>query len=103
MNYAESLTGLRHLQKKLSKKFNLKIIQVYAPISARTDKELESFYEEETQAFDHRKTQQTIIMGDFNAKIGEGTEFFLMTTEWLEQYSFSTQKSNSTTNSQNPP
>ena len=55
-------------------KFNLKIIQVYAPTSASTDEELECFHEEVTHAFDHRKIQHTIIMGDFNAKIGEGTE-----------------------------
>ena len=56
---------------------------VYAPISASTykswtGKEPESFYEEVTQVFDHRKTQQTIIIGDFNAKIGEETESCLM-------------------------
>ena len=59
---------------KLSNKFDLKIIQVYAPTSTSSDEELETFYEEVTQALDHQKAQQTIIMGDFNAKIGEGNE-----------------------------
>ena len=59
---------------KLASSFDLKIIQVYAPTSASTDEELESFYEDISEAFDHRKAQQTIVMGDFNAKIGEGDE-----------------------------
>ena len=59
---------------QLSKKFALKIIQVYAPTSTSTDEELEMFYENIDQAIDHQRVQQTIVMGDFNAKFGEGDE-----------------------------
>ena len=59
---------------QLSKKFALKIIQVYAPTSTSTDEELEIFYENIDQAIDHQRAQQTIAMGDFNAKVGEGDE-----------------------------
>ena len=47
--------GVASLTLKLSKKFNLKIIQVCVPTFASTYKELKSFYEEVTQALDHRK------------------------------------------------
>ena len=53
------------------KPFNLSIIQVYAPTTAYDDNEIESFYESVQQI---KNQDITIIMGDFNAKIGEGSE-----------------------------
>ena len=59
---------------QLSRKHILKIIQVYAPTTTSTDEELEMFYEDVTQVFDHQRAQETSVMGDLNAKVGEGDE-----------------------------
>ncbi|KIH50597.1 hypothetical protein ANCDUO_19323 [Ancylostoma duodenale] len=53
------------------KKKTLKIIQVYAPTSASEDEDVEDFYQERSQA-ELKKSTYTIIMGDFNAKLGRG-------------------------------
>ncbi|KAI1720326.1 endonuclease-reverse transcriptase domain-containing protein [Ditylenchus destructor] len=66
------------LQLKLPKQRPLKIIQVYAPHSGYDDEEIENFYSEVEQHLDDpRKT--TIIMGDFNAKLGprQGEEWHI--------------------------
>ena len=55
-----------------AKPLNLGIIQVYAPTSESTDEEVEKFYEEIERAKSHLKSQDIkIIMGDFNAKVGD--------------------------------
>ena len=59
---------------KLNNRYNLKIIQVYAPTCSHSDEEIESFYEDVHLASERIKTNFTIIMGDFNAKIGKKTE-----------------------------
>lgn len=54
-----------------AKPVNLNIIQVYAPTSAATDADLESFYTElETVMTKIPKRELLVIMGDLNAKIG---------------------------------
>jgi len=57
---------------KITKFCTLKIIQVYAPTISYEDEEVEMFYEEITAAMQHdlNPSQYTIIMGDFNAKLG---------------------------------
>lgn len=55
---------------KISKRYNLQIIQVYAPTSASENDEVEQLYEDISLAQRSEKTQFTIVMGDFNAKIG---------------------------------
>ncbi|GFS26835.1 endonuclease-reverse transcriptase [Elysia marginata] len=53
----------------------LNIIQVYAPTSVSTQEEAEQFYSD-LQAIKDKmpKREVCIIMGDFNAKVGEGLE-----------------------------
>lgn len=61
-----------------SKPVQVNIIQVYAPTADSPDGEAESFYHDLRQTLRKLKRKDvTIIMGDFNAKIGEGggTEF----------------------------
>jgi len=54
---------------------DINIIQAYAPTSASTENELETFYEQLDQAISICKsTEIKIVMGDFNAKIGEGRQ-----------------------------
>ena len=62
----------------INKKKTIKIIQVYAPTSASDDEEVEDFYRELDEAEQERSTY-TVIMGDFNAKLGRGrpTETFI--------------------------
>ncbi|GFN82662.1 craniofacial development protein 2-like protein [Plakobranchus ocellatus] len=54
------------------KPFNLGTIQVYAPTPACKDVEVEKFYGNIEKAKGYLKSQDiTIIMGDFNAKVGD--------------------------------
>ncbi|GFO38730.1 craniofacial development protein 2-like protein [Plakobranchus ocellatus] len=58
--------------KLVAKPFNLGIIQLYAPTSDSEDVEVEKFYEEIEKAKGYLKSQDIIIvMGDFNAKVGD--------------------------------
>lgn len=51
----------------------LNIIQVYAPTADKVEEEIDQFYDDVQQALDITKNRDiTIIMGDFNAKIGKG-------------------------------
>ncbi|XP_063391819.1 uncharacterized protein LOC134677313 [Cydia fagiglandana] len=55
--------------------FNLNIIQVYAPTCDGDDQEVEEFYEGIEQLLKSVKSQDiNIIMGDLNAKVGQGEE-----------------------------
>ncbi len=47
------------------------IIQVYAPTSDYEDDDVETFYEDVNKAVEENKSKYTIVMGDFNAKVGE--------------------------------
>ena len=58
-----------------TKPVNLNIIQVYAPQSGRPDEEVESFYNDLQSARDKiPKREICIVMGDLNAKVGEGED-----------------------------
>lgn len=53
----------------------INIIQVYAPTADKTKEEVEEFYSEITNVYSRLpKHHLTVIMGDFNAKIGNGGE-----------------------------
>ena len=55
--------------------FNISIIQVYAPTEAHSVQEIETFYEDLDYAMKHAGSQDIkIMMGDLNAKIGQGRE-----------------------------
>jgi hypothetical protein len=65
---------LAQLTLKINKRYKVKIIQVYAPTSTHDDAKVDKLYEEITELLHNSKTQFTIIMGDFNAKVGKGEE-----------------------------
>ena len=47
------------------------VIQVYAPTSEYADEVVEQIYDKINMDIEESKAEYTIVMGDFNAKIGE--------------------------------
>ncbi|CAH2243651.1 jg26126 [Pararge aegeria aegeria] len=65
---------------RLTKRYSLKVVQVYAPTSSHSDTEVEIMYDDIYKALNHTtKAHFSVIMGDFNAKVGtqSGPEFVL--------------------------
>ena len=61
------------LVKLKGKHFDVNLIQVYVPTAQCVDEEIEKFYEDLELAKSKCKSQEiVIIMGDLNAKVGEG-------------------------------
>ncbi|XP_038206257.1 uncharacterized protein LOC119828225 [Zerene cesonia] len=56
---------------RISKRYSMKVIQVYAPTSTHPDEEVEAMYEDISRAIHSSKTHFNVVMGDFNAKLGE--------------------------------
>ncbi|XP_072175660.1 craniofacial development protein 2-like [Diadema setosum] len=80
-NVANSLLGYNPIsERKLTLKLqgqpaNITVIQAYAPTSTAPDEDVEQFYESIQQVLDSIPTNDIVIlMGDFNAKVGEGFE-----------------------------
>ncbi|KAI5641297.1 hypothetical protein NE865_06561 [Phthorimaea operculella] len=48
----------------------LSIIEAYAPTAASSEPEIQAFYDSLTMAL-HNSSDDTLIIGDFNAKIGQ--------------------------------
>lgn len=59
------------LNLQLTDKDQICIIQVYAPTSDYDDEAVEAYYEDVNKAIEGNKSKYTIVMGDFNAKVGE--------------------------------
>ena len=56
--------------------FNINIIQVYAPTQDHEEEDVEKFYECIAQVLEYTKSGEiTIIMGDWNAKVGRHHEY----------------------------
>lgn len=56
---------------KLNRRYKLKVVQVYAPTASYDDEAVDSFYEDIESAMNKVSTQYSVIMGDFNAKVGQ--------------------------------
>lgn len=65
--YSERVAVLKF---KLTHNKSLTIFQTYALTSLHTDDEVEEFYDTLNEAYDECKGTWSIIIGDFNAKIG---------------------------------
>ncbi|CAK1602653.1 unnamed protein product [Parnassius mnemosyne] len=63
-------TRVAYLILRITKRYSLKVIQVYAPTSAHPDEKVEEIYEDISRAIHSSKTHYTVLMGDFIAKLG---------------------------------
>ena len=57
---------------RITYRYQLKIVQVYAPKTSHSDEETDNFYNTIDKILE-KQTHYTIVMGDFNAKVGEQT------------------------------
>ena len=57
---------------RITDRYQLKIVQVYAPTTSHSDEETDSFYNTIEKILE-KQTHYTIVMGDFNAKVGGHT------------------------------
>ena len=55
---------------KINENTFIRLIQVYAPIKDAPEKEIDEFYERLDKVIENDKEYYTIVMGDFNAIIG---------------------------------
>jgi exonuclease III len=62
---------IAQLTLKINQRYKMKIIQVYAPRTSYEDQEVIEIYQQIENLLKDEKTYFTIIMGDFNAKIGK--------------------------------
>ncbi|KAL0860006.1 hypothetical protein ABMA27_010321 [Loxostege sticticalis] len=59
---------------RITNRYSLKVIQVYAPTSKYSDEDVETMYEDITRAIHTSRTHFTVVMGDFNAKLGKRSD-----------------------------
>ena len=57
---------------RITDRYHLKIVQVYAPMTSHSDEETDNFYNTIDKILE-KQTHYTIVMGDFNAKVGGQT------------------------------
>lgn len=69
------------------KPFNISIIQAYTPVIESSADDSETFYNELDLAELHCKSQDIIILGDFNAKVGsQRSEVIVGPQTWQNQW-----------------
>ena len=72
--------------KTKGKKFNAKIIQTYVLTSMSTEEELDTFSEQLEMEYMTCKSEEIrLLMEDFNAKVGRGTQETVMVRFGLEE------------------
>ena len=65
---------------RVTDRYQLKIVQVYAPTTSHSDEETDNFYNTIDKILE-KQTHYTIVMGDFNAKVGGQTNTSERATE----------------------
>ena len=55
---------------RITDRYQLKIVQVYAPTTSHSDEETDNLYNTIDKILE-KQTHYTIVMGDFNANVGE--------------------------------
>ena len=71
VQYEGESSRVASLKLKVNSRYQLQVIQVYAPTSSHSDEEVEELYEEIARSMEKNKSHFKIIMGDFNAKVGQ--------------------------------
>ncbi|KAG7307560.1 hypothetical protein JYU34_007776 [Plutella xylostella] len=71
IGYSDRIAVLKF---QISQKHTLTLIQTYAPTSSHTDDEVESYYDLLNKACDEHRGTWTMVLGDFNAKLGKRQE-----------------------------
>ena len=64
---------------RIADRYQLKIVQVYAPTISHSDEEIDNFYNTIDKILE-KQPHYTIVMGDFNAKVGGQTNTSERTT-----------------------
>lgn len=59
-----------YLTLRLNSRYTLKIIQTYAPTATQNDEDIENFYDDINTALRQKPSHYTLVIGDFNAKLG---------------------------------
>jgi exonuclease III len=70
VKYEGESSRVASLTLKVNSRYQLQVIQVYAPTSSHSDEEVEELYEEIARTMEKDPSHFKIIMGDFNAKVG---------------------------------
>lgn len=63
-------TRVIYLTLKLNTRYSIKIIQAYAPTSTSEEEEIDTFYDNLNEALKECPAHYTLLIGDFNAKLG---------------------------------
>ena len=72
MSFKDTSDRVAQLTIKINSKYHLNIIQTCLPTSSHTNEEVDTVYEEIDNLVNNNKAYYNIVMGDFNAKIGQG-------------------------------
>ena len=69
----------------ITQRYQLKLIQVYAPTTTHTNEEVEEMYDKVARAMEENRTHFQIVCEDFNAKVGERRKGeTCLGTHWVE-------------------
>ena len=89
-NIARAVTGYNPVSDRVislrlsAKPCNINLIQVYAPTTSASDEEIEDFYAQLDATIGNiSKKEVTMVMGDFNAKIGQSSDTDIVGTYGL--------------------
>ena len=62
-------SGVAELVLRITDRYQLKIVQVYAPTTSHSDEETDNFYNTIDRILE-KQAHYTVALGDFNAKVG---------------------------------
>ncbi|KAK9877856.1 hypothetical protein WA026_020086 [Henosepilachna vigintioctopunctata] len=70
-SYESTSDRISKIEMIISRRYNLMILQVYAPTASYTDDQVEMFYEEVQHLYESSGAYFKLVIGNFNAQIGE--------------------------------
>ena len=81
IKFEQASSRVTSLTLKINKKYQMQVIQVYAPTSSHDVQEVEEMYKEVANEMRRNKSHYKVIMGYFNAKVGAHDQGDGMTVE----------------------